>query len=419
DFDEGNNTKLRYQRKDKDVMGVDHVECEVTVEKGDKISSLGNGNSMNTDLNMGKEDEISSLGKDNSMDKGMKGDADISCSKGEKNNETIQDISRNHEVSNSPDLHVKQPANNIHANASNYPIKPSYASIASYDNATLNRNLEFEPTVTENGTEFVIFDEEMVKTGSLKWNLTVCGHFVGMKMPYNEVIYNLRRMWGKHGLGEILIMTMSIGKPLVMDAMTASMYSYGRGRLGYARVLIEVNAKKKFKEVCELCHVFGHSTKMCKKRPKSVEEMEQNKMEEDRNTVNKDGFTNARRRQEAPKASNRIVNEKSSSFNGTPVKNKYAVKDECDDEGNGRKLNQDQVNEVEYFVKQRLQPTPFETNKWSHEMVNFFKDRWEKMIDKGQSCNTPKIVSQRKCVRGRYFIIHSARYKRTTSKCVI
>ncbi|GJX07155.1 hypothetical protein Tco_0195087 [Tanacetum coccineum] len=68
DFDEGNNTELRDQRKDKDVMGVDHVECEVTVEKRDKISNLGNGNSMNADLNMGKEDEISSLGKDISMD---------------------------------------------------------------------------------------------------------------------------------------------------------------------------------------------------------------------------------------------------------------------------------------------------------------------------------------------------------------
>ncbi|GKD03315.1 retrovirus-related pol polyprotein from transposon TNT 1-94, partial [Tanacetum coccineum] len=35
------------------------------------------------------------------------------------------------------------------------------------------------------------------------------------------------------------------------------------------------------------------------------------------------------------------------------------------------------------------------------------------------SCNTPKNVSQQKCVRGRYFIIHSARYQRTASKCVI
>ncbi|GJV52417.1 hypothetical protein Tco_1448158 [Tanacetum coccineum] len=35
------------------------------------------------------------------------------------------------------------------------------------------------------------------------------------------------------------------------------------------------------------------------------------------------------------------------------------------------------------------------------------------------NCNTPKNVSQRKCVWGHYFIIHSARYKRTTSKCVV
>ncbi|GJW14786.1 hypothetical protein Tco_0018919 [Tanacetum coccineum] len=39
---------------------------------------------------------------------------------------------------------------------------------------------------------------------------------------------------------------------------------------------------------------------------------------------------------------------------------------------------------------------------------------------KGEAkCNTPKNVSQRKYARGSYFIIHIARYKRTTSKCVV
>ncbi|GKE38076.1 hypothetical protein Tco_1461481, partial [Tanacetum coccineum] len=40
-------------------------------------------------------------------------------------------------------------------------------------------------------------------------------------------------------------------------------------------------------------------------------------------------------------------------------------------------------------------------------------------VEDSATCNTLKNVSQRKCVRGSYFIIHNARYKRTTSKCVV
>ncbi|GKB37823.1 hypothetical protein Tco_0882765 [Tanacetum coccineum] len=43
----------------------------------------------------------------------------------------------------------------------------------------------------------------------------------------------------------------------------------------------------------------------------------------------------------------------------------------------------------------------------------------ELMMSECYPCNTPENVSQRKYVRGRYFIIHNARYKRMTSKCVV
>ncbi|GJX52683.1 retrotransposon protein, putative, ty1-copia subclass [Tanacetum coccineum] len=47
--------------------------------------------------------------------------------------------------------------------------------------------------------------------------------------------------------------------------------------------------------------------------------------------------------------------------------------------------------------------------------------QWNKRFDDEikKFCNTPKNVSQRKCVRRRYFIIHIARYNKTTSKCVV
>ncbi|PWA49443.1 hypothetical protein CTI12_AA482340 [Artemisia annua] len=34
-----------------------------------------------------------------------------------------------------------------------------------------------------------------------------------------------------------------LGKPIMMDDMTAQMCQYGKGRIGYGRVLVEVQAK--------------------------------------------------------------------------------------------------------------------------------------------------------------------------------
>ncbi|PWA53701.1 hypothetical protein CTI12_AA443880 [Artemisia annua] len=90
-----------------------------------------------------------------------------------------------------------------------------------------------------------------------------------------------------------------VGKPVIMDNVTASMCKMGIGRVGFARVLVEVSAKKELpseievvyrngqeKEMCrkkvkvlydwkpsrcETCCVFGHSDQLCKKNVNKVE----------------------------------------------------------------------------------------------------------------------------------------------------
>nr|GFA44315.1 DUF4283 domain-containing protein [Tanacetum cinerariifolium] len=54
--------------------------------------------------------------------------------------------------------------------------------------------LELIPTGFEKGREVVVFDEELVIKGSKKWELTLCGCFVGYKMQSAELKYNLSRM---------------------------------------------------------------------------------------------------------------------------------------------------------------------------------------------------------------------------------
>nr|GEX81132.1 hypothetical protein [Tanacetum cinerariifolium] len=51
--------------------------------------------------------------------------------------------------------------------------------------------------------------------------------------------------WNKKGISKL---ASSLGKPLVMDEMTTNMCQYGRARIGFARVLVEVEARKQFKE---------------------------------------------------------------------------------------------------------------------------------------------------------------------------
>ncbi|GKE79085.1 zinc knuckle CX2CX4HX4C containing protein, partial [Tanacetum coccineum] len=55
-----------------------------------------------------------------------------------------------------------------------------------------------------NGSEVVIFDEVMVAEGSKRWDKTLCGYFFGYIMLVNELRYNLRRMWSRHGFKEII-----------------------------------------------------------------------------------------------------------------------------------------------------------------------------------------------------------------------
>nr|GEW21390.1 RNA-directed DNA polymerase, eukaryota, reverse transcriptase zinc-binding domain protein [Tanacetum cinerariifolium] len=81
----------------------------------------------------------------------------------------------------------------------------SYANKMS-NGINVNNDLFFIPTgKNENGEKVVVFDEELVKEGSEKWKFTVCGYFVGYKIGVNELRYNTRRMWGRHGLKDCIV----------------------------------------------------------------------------------------------------------------------------------------------------------------------------------------------------------------------
>ncbi|GJY24300.1 RNA-directed DNA polymerase, eukaryota, reverse transcriptase zinc-binding domain protein [Tanacetum coccineum] len=194
----------------------------------------------------------------------------------------------------------------------------SYASMVKNDD--IPQNLDYIPTViNEEGIEVVIFDDALVKKGSERWGLTLCGQFVRYGMHINELRYNLRRMWSKFGVTDIDVckggkymfkfkneecmntvlekgqcaLASSLGRPILMDSMTTMMCHKGVGNLGFARVLVEMEAIKELKmeietqymdkeknikgskkvqvkydwkpPVCTHCKVFGHESKHCNK----------------------------------------------------------------------------------------------------------------------------------------------------------
>ncbi|GKB23590.1 putative ribonuclease H-like domain-containing protein, partial [Tanacetum coccineum] len=128
----------------------------------------------------------------------------------------------------------------------------SFASIIKEQMEKCDNKLDFiPPDINEKGDEVAIFDDELVSEGSKRWKMTMCGYFVGTQMSLYEVRYNVRRMWGR------------------------------AERFGFARVLVEINAAKECKDSievqCNHCKVYGHGLIECKKRPRTKEELKQNK----------------------------------------------------------------------------------------------------------------------------------------------
>ncbi|GKA80491.1 hypothetical protein Tco_0787183, partial [Tanacetum coccineum] len=239
---------------------------------------------------------------------------------------------------------------------------------------------------TKNGEKVVIFDEELVKEGSEKWKYTVCGYFVGYRMGINELIYNIRRMWGKHGLKDSVVdadgmcyfkfkneegmnfvidqspcaLASRLGRPIKMDQVTVDMCRVGTGSLGYPRVLIEINAE----DECDHCKVFGHSVYNCVRKPKpktSVHNIARPNTGEKNVGEDKEGFVDVISR----KNNNRRV------WNKEHQGNKQLP--------GGVKRRAKKWLIVDEFIKKKLQPTCEETKDWNYDMITYFKLQWEAM----------------------------------------
>nr|GEW55360.1 putative reverse transcriptase domain, aspartic peptidase domain protein [Tanacetum cinerariifolium] len=87
-----------------------------------------------------------------------------------------------------------------------------------YGSTDRQENEELNKEPNNNGNEMVVFDEVLVADGSKRWEMNVCGYFVGYRMSVNELRYNLRKMWSR------------VGKPMMVNDVTATMCKNGVGK---------------------------------------------------------------------------------------------------------------------------------------------------------------------------------------------
>ncbi|GKA03881.1 zinc knuckle CX2CX4HX4C containing protein, partial [Tanacetum coccineum] len=263
---------------DKDV--IDQGKKEVSVEKEIGISSVSNDSNDGIGIDQDNEVVSDEIGND-------------------KSNVDENKLHENNEVQNS---------------------NRSYADAIGENVINFEKNLVEVPTeIDDNGIEVVVFDEVMIEEDSKRWEKTVCAYFVGYGMSVNELSEQKSMVknkplivqkwdinmcldktepeviplwiklcnvpleaWTTKGLSAL---ASRIGKPIIMDSTTASMCKIGVGRIGFARLLVEVSARKALPYDIEV--VYKNGAKECgqnrgnserKENTKTVGEEQKNKM---------------------------------------------------------------------------------------------------------------------------------------------
>ncbi|GJY65994.1 RNA-directed DNA polymerase, eukaryota, reverse transcriptase zinc-binding domain protein [Tanacetum coccineum] len=300
------------------------------------------------------------------------------------------------------------------------------------------KNINYIPTViTHAGNEVVVFDEMLVQKGSERWSLTVCGQFVGYTMHINELRDDkgLNVVFDKGPwmivnvplealcLDGISALASSLGRPTLMDTMAASMCHNGVGNLEYARVLVEMDAKKEFKKEIKI----QYRDKENNKRTRTEEEI--NKINKKKKEVqykkvgvndefkfprkrknNESHFNNTGTLKQNNNPTRKNVNENKNQVytekqannndqakndgNNTEVRKQWPLKTK---EYNAMKhtsnkyfvidtLPEDNVIEMtvmkdrmifDQFLNKKLQPSATEASSWSQDMIRYFKEKWE------------------------------------------
>ncbi|GJS55834.1 hypothetical protein Tco_0629196 [Tanacetum coccineum] len=266
----------------------------------------------------------------------------------------------------------------------------SYANMVKKDEVP--KNLNYIPTMVTD-SEVVIFNEMLVKK-------------------------EVKEAWSMDGISAL---ASSLGKPMMMDTMTANMCYKGVGNLEYARNLVKMDTEKELKKeieiqyrdhnnnikgskkvkvvydwkppACTTCKVFGHDgTRNDAGKALATHNYTHNQRH------NK-GDVNWRepefRGHEYRKRQVDVAGTKKSKDDNHVMKNKWNVKDKevdelirtankyyvlkflpKDNDQELRMLKEKMI--VDKFLDKKVQPILIESIYWLKDMIRYLKEKWEK-----------------------------------------
>ncbi|GKC01907.1 phloem protein 2-like protein [Tanacetum coccineum] len=175
-FSVGNSKHIPMDMKLTNFEGKEIRECLARSEESSAVNGLD-------DINV-----------DNSQDSASNENVEQSMGNGEMINQGVNDVSDENVngISNESNVTIDKHKSNVSIPTErNVVHNYSYVNVAAM-NCNVSNKLEIVPTFFENGNEVVVFNEELVKEGCMKQQLTLCGYFVGCGMGINELMYNLR-----------------------------------------------------------------------------------------------------------------------------------------------------------------------------------------------------------------------------------
>ena len=79
-----------------------------------------------------------------------------------------------------------------------------FSNVVKGANYSGSNKLKWIPCAMNEGRSVVELDP-VIEKGNKKWELTVVGYFVGMKMSYRDIVGHLKRMWRLYQLEEIIV----------------------------------------------------------------------------------------------------------------------------------------------------------------------------------------------------------------------
>ncbi|GJU73415.1 RNA-directed DNA polymerase, eukaryota, reverse transcriptase zinc-binding domain protein [Tanacetum coccineum] len=268
----------------------------------------------------------------------------------------------------------------------------------------------------DNGNEFVVFNDELLELGCEKWKSTICGYFMNggdesldiqekydiqNNSPlkgYNDEGLHFLKFHDEVGLSlkGISVHASNLRKPIIMDDMTTKMCLKGEGRTGFARVLVELDAREIIKDKID---VMYKGKKRCKLNKKDkIEERIVNgnetvdivfkvvqieskveyrkKNEEGKEKVSVKEQVDKETNQEKCNKNGNIEFEKNNNGKGLRSYNRFTLL--------GSLVNEEelvpsieQIKVVDEILRRKIDASDGDMNGWNVKMKRYYKDRKE------------------------------------------